>query len=201
MKRFFTILLLSFISINIFAEDEIATYSMTYFSEAGKNLRIEASKPNSNGEFTYYIQVIGERITDEVFISIESKYLPEFIANLYLLKNKFNEWSKIAKENNITEMNKEMPFTIKNIDIAWYSSKWWFSFGHSLTPVFKILDDGRYVVTIVKKVTSSSNQYITKKFYIVFDNVNDIDKLIECLNTEMVYKHYSEKDKKNELFN
>ena len=197
MKRNFTILsfLLLFSGI-INAQEVIDNYTMSYFN---KNYEIEASKGKSD-DFTVYIQVNAERSTTKANYMIKSSKLNEFKDALIATKDKYVEWSKVAKDNNVTDMSKEMDIKFPNVDIAWLGSKWFFSFGKKLSPKFLILKDGQHVVAFVNKSTASSNQYIDETTYWVFADVKEFDEFIEKLDFDKIKSKLEKSESKAELF-
>ncbi|MDR0367613.1 MAG: hypothetical protein LBH82_00550 [Bacteroidales bacterium] len=197
LKSIFATLFCLFCIVNVsFAEKVVGTYSLSYFN---KQYDIEASEIK-NGKFSVYIQVSAERDFTRAMIEVKSSDLEEFTQFLTQMKDKYVEWANVAKENNVTDMSKDMDFKSPSTTICWSSSKWFFSFGHKLQPRFLILDSGKMVVTIHKKVTASSNQYIDEKIYWVFSDATEIDELISQLNAEKIISKLQEKENASDLF-
>ena len=197
MKKIFLLLVFSLLCIAGFAEDVVAYYSMSFLSN--KDLKIEASEPK-NGEFTYYIQIQGEHLSDQVYMSIESSKIQTFRGTLGVIREKYKEWCQVAKDNNITDMNKEFPYKLYDVSYAWYGSKWWFSSKYTLTPRFIIFDDGTMGVSIYKKAVSRNNEYIDQKTYFILKSIDEIDKLIDGTNPQIVYDYYNNKSSTEDLF-
>jgi hypothetical protein len=183
-------------TIAVYGEKVVGNYSLSYFN---RSYDIEASKIK-DGKFTVYIEVNGESESTKAMLSVENDDLEEFTQSLLQMKTKFEEWSKVAKDNNVTDMNKDMDIKFPSTTICWLGTKWYFSFGHKLTPKFLILDDGRYVVTIVKKVTSSSNQYIDETIYWVFSDPKEIDDLVSQLDSEKIKAKLEAIENASDLF-
>lgn len=95
-----------------------------------------------------------------------------------MIRDKYLSWVKIAKENNVTEMDKEFDIKFPTVSIAWRGSKWWFAFDRKITMSFLILDNGKMVAIWCPKVSASSNDLLMK-LYILYLNVKKI--LIVCL--------------------
>lgn len=197
MKKIF-LFVFSLFSVSVFSEDKIAEYTMSYFSKG--DFPIEASAPEKDNTFYYYIGVAGESLNDKVFISVPSNDIDVFINTLAVVKEKFEEWKAVSTENGVTDFKKEFPISFPKVTIAWYGSKWWFSYNKIFTPDFLVLKDGRSLVVVRGNVTASTNQYITKQFYIVFQDGAEIDKLIEGLNVDCVLTHYQQKENSDNLF-
>lgn len=197
MKKFLLFLSLCIMSVTGFCEDVIGYYNMSYFS-SGSTCQIEASKPK-NGDFTYFIQIKGEKSYDKVYISLESKEVDRFIESLNNIKSKYIEWCNIAKSNNVTDMSKEFPFKLK-ISYAWLGAEWWFSGTYVLSPKFMVLDSGQMVVALIKTAKAFDNEYIKKETYLVLSSAEEIDTLISALDTKKVFEHYNSQKNKESLF-
>lgn len=183
-------------SANINAEDVIGTYTSNYFN---KSYDIEASEIK-NGKFSIYIQVSAERESTKAMISIDSDKLELFRQSLIQTKEKFVEWSKVAKENNVTDMLKDMGIKYPSATICWLSSKWHFSFGQKLTPKFLILDNNKHVISFCEKVTASDNKYIDETIYWVFSDPKEIDDLLSVLDYNIIKQKLEKKENAAELF-
>lgn len=194
--KFLFVFVSLFLSVNSsFGEKVISSYTSSYFN---KEYNIEASEIK-NGKFSVYIQVAAEG-SSNAMISLDNTELDKFNDFLQKTKEKYIEWSKVAKDNNITEMSKEMDFKSPSTTICWLGSKWWFSFGIKLQPRFLILDDGNYVVTIVKTVRASSNEYIDETIYLVFSTPEEIDVMISLLNEEDITAELQKAQNSSDLF-
>ena len=191
-----TLFLLFCVANGSFATKVVATYSLSYFE---KQYDIEASEIK-NGKFSVYIQVNADEMSTRAMINVESADLEEFVRFLLQMKVKYVEWSEVAKANNITDMSKEMDIKSPSTTICWQGSKWFFSFGHKLQPRFLILDSGKMVVSIYKKVTASSNQYIDEKIYWVFSDPKEIDELVYQLDAEKIKEKLLKEENASDLF-
>ena len=196
MKKILLITLMSFIYLNTFAEKEVGNYYTDYFEN--KKFVIEASEPK-DGEFTLYIQVAGDD-SEKAFVSIDSDKVVDLITFLTNMKNKYVEWSDVAKNNNISEFNKEMKFKTPRLGVAWLGSKWWFSYGHRIAPTFRIMDDGSHIVSMVRKAKSSSNQYIDETIFWVFGSSEAIDSLISQLDVKRILGLFEKQSNASGLF-
>ena len=180
-----------------YADEVVGHYSMSYFGK--ENLKIKANKPEDNA-FTFYIQIAGEYEDDEVYMSVNSQNLDTFRNSLKTIRDKYVEWSKVAVDNNITNMSKEFPCQLSNISYAWYSTQWWFSYTTNITPLFIVMEDGQKIVLAYKEVVSRSNQYVDQKAYLVFKTVAEIEALINATNPTIVYDYYKKQTSKQDLF-
>lgn len=195
-KKLFSLMLCVFCVVGLNAEKVVATYTSSYFN---KTYDIEASEIK-NDKFSVYIGVTAENSSTKAMIEVESDKLEDFKQALLQTRDKFVEWSKVAKENNVKDMSKEMEVTFPSISVCWLGSKWFFSFGEKLKPKFLILDNGNFVVSFYKKVTASSNEYIDEKIYWVFSDSKEIDELISKLDVEKIKAKLQENVKAADLF-
>lgn len=196
MKKI-TLLLLLLSAAASNAQKKIDQYSSGYFE---KNYDIEASLDKKEG-FKVYIALAAESTSTEARIMLKSKDINSFITALTETKNKYMEWSKVAKENNVDDLSKEIDVKFPNIDIAWYGSKWFFSFNQKLKPRFSILSDGRHVVTFYNNNVSSSNQFIKESTYWVFSDEKEFDEIISKINYDAVKGKLDAEESKKDLFN
>lgn len=196
MKKYILSLIIILFSTNIFAEKVVAIYHSDYWE---KDFDIEATEIE-NGKFSVYIQVPAKNDHTRAMLEFESSDIEQLKATLLQVRDKFAEWSKIAHDNNVTDMNKEMEFKLPLSTICWHGSKWFFSFRHKLQPQFSILDDGKHVVSFVRKATASSNQYIDETIYWVFASPQDIDEFISVLNVDKIKEQLLSKEKAADLF-
>lgn len=183
MKKVLFIVIVCLISsIALYAEEVVGIYRMSYFE---KSYEIQASKIE-NGEFSIFIYVQGDNRTTPTFINIESYEVMEFNKSLLQIRDKFIEWRKIAKDNKVTDLNKEINVEIPNVTIGWKSSEWFFSFKNKITAKYVFLNSGKDVVMIAKEAVSSKNEYIKEYFYLVFTEPEEIDNLVSQLDVEKI---------------
>ena len=158
MKKFNTLIVALFIfSISSKAEQTVGTFENAYF---GKNFTIEASQKNNE--------------------------LESFKTSLELVRDKYLSWVKIAKENNVTGMDKEFDIKFPTVSIAWRGSKWWFAFDRKIAMSFLILDNGKMVAIWCPKVSASSNEFIDETIYFVFECEEDFNSLLNQLNSQAI---------------
>lgn len=196
MNKFILLNFLLMLSMLVFAEKLVGEYYSSYWN---KKFDIEASEIKKE-KFSIYIQVPAKNDNTKAMLEFSSSDIEDLKGTLLAIKDKFNEWSQIAKDNNVTDMSKDMDFKLPSSTICWYGSKWFFSFGHRLQPRFLVLDDGRHIITFLKKATSSSNRYIDETIYWVFASPEEIEDFISVLDIEKIKEKLVSDEKKSELF-
>ena len=178
------------------AQDVVGSYLNSYF---GKTYSIEASLENNTLNKVYIeVETKGSK---QGFISIDSKDLQSFKASLLSLRDKYLEWKQIAISNNVTKMNKDFDITFPTVTVAWYTSKWWFSFNRKITMSFMILENGDIIAVWSPKVSASSNEYIDETFYFVFGSKDDFTNLLKELDGQKICDKLLKTKNAESLFN
>ncbi len=195
MKKLIFFFVLMLISFGVKAEQEVGSYSNSYFNQ---NFTIEAAEKDGALK-TVYVGVCSKDSKD-AFICISGTDLEVFKTSLELVRDKYAEWVKIAHENNVTELNKAFDIAFPNVNIAWYGTKWWFSFGNRPVMQFMILDSGKMVATWVKKATASQNEYIDETIYLAFGSVEDFNSLIRQLDYNNILNQLLKTKSNEDLF-
>lgn len=196
-KLFLSTLLLS--ALFGFSQEKIGNYNSLFFS---KNFDITASKPDAKGEFSYYIDCSSKDTSSkQASLILKNKDVPEFIVFLNSIKETYSKWSLTAKENKVTELDKNIEYKKLTYSAAFTYGKWNFDYSVNLTTRFKIIN-GKYLLIIDSdELQSSSNQYIKSDgFRYVFSSVQEIDELITGLNVNLVTEFYNKKNSQDDLF-
>ena len=188
-----------FIGLVSFSQEKLAKYNSLYFS---KNFDISASKPDAKEEFSYYIDCSSkDSSSKQASLILKNKDVPEFVEFLNSIKETFNKWTITAKENKVTELDKNIDYKKLNYSAAFVYGKWNFDFSVNLTTRYKIIN-GKYLLIIDSdELQSSSNQYIKSDgLRIVFSSVQEIDELVNGLNINLVTDFYNKKNSQDDLF-
>ena len=196
-KLFLSTLLLS--ALICFSQEKIGNYNSLFFS---KNFDITASKPDAIGEFSYYIDCSSKDTSSkQASLILKNKDVPEFINFLNSIKETYSKWSLTAKENKVSELDKNIEYKKLTYSAAFVYGKWNFDFSVNLTTRFKIIN-GKYLLIIDSdELQSSSNQYIKSDgFRFVFSSAQEIDELVTGLNINLVTDFYNKKNSQDDLF-
>ena len=135
---------------------------------------------------------------------IDNKRYQGFIDALNHAKIKYQEWVKTAKENNVTELDKEMKIKSKVAGFFLYGGDWHFQYLVNLTFDFKILEsDGeiKYLLIIRSgKMQSSSNQFMdVDGVVLVFSSDSEIEEFTNAISLEKI-NELKNKPKSDDLF-
>lgn len=204
MKKIILVLCLLTFILPIKAQQKVGEYTNSYVS---KTFSIKAVEKNNKIEKVYIgIPTVLESRTYSrpADIVVKGKDIELFKTALELARDKFSEWKKVAKENNVTEMNKEMGINFPKVTVAWlYGRKWWFSWGNKINLKFltlKILDNTRCIALWAPTVTSSTNRYIDQEIYFVFGDEEDFNSIINQLDSQRILNELLNTKNNSELF-
>ena len=200
MKKIILVLCLLTFILPIKAQQKVGEYTNSYVS---KTFSIEAVEKNNKIDVVY-ISVPTDMKSRPAYIVVNGKDLELFKTALELARDKFSEWKKVATDNNVTEIRKEMGINFPKVTVAWlYGRKWWFSFDNKINLKFlvlKVSDDTRFVAFWAPTVTSSSNHYIDQKIDITFANEEDFNSIINQLDGQRILNELLKNKNKSELF-
>lgn len=112
---------------------------MSYF---GKAYDVGATEVK-NGEFSYYIDCASwEDDTDVVGINFKSTKIQEFQNKMNEIKNKYVEWTNTAKQNGVTNFDKNFDIKLPNVNCFFMYGDYHFSFNRTPNAYFKVTTDG-----------------------------------------------------------
>lgn len=196
MKKFIVALLILVCSLPMLAETQVGSYTM-----AGKDKRIEAYI-DKKGNLKVFIEIVGEHSKEEVSLKLDGAgNVSEFVSSLILAKAKFVEWDKVAKDNQVTDMNKAIDIKFPNCEIWWRGTKYYSSYAHDFVRLkFFVSKDGNTWVGTGGEAQHWDNKYITQKFYIIFNEPEDMQSLIDALNIDAIMKKLNEQASAGDLF-
>ncbi|WP_288370319.1 hypothetical protein [uncultured Algoriphagus sp.] len=203
MKKLLIILALgNFVSISSFAQEKYTTYYSSYFD---KDYEIDVSfKDNKLG---LYIDLAGlDRLRETGGISINDKSYDGFMENLQFARSKYEEWIKVAIENDVRDLTKDVELKTEVIT-GYFVSGGEYTFDFSVRPSFdfKILDDEKglrhLLIFRTGELESSSNRYITASdFVMVFSSLEEMDEFIELISKEKLNEFKNKTSDKSSLF-
>lgn len=195
MKKVFLLYCILNVSM-LFAQEKVAKYNNSFWNE---NYDIEVTTKNSNELKDLYVGV-HSKSNRSACISFSAKNLEKFVTALRQMKEKYVEWSKVANDNNVKEMDKEYGIKFPKVDVCWYGSKWWYAFGINLKFTFRVTKAGECLTICSPKVTASNNQFIDETVYLTFANEDDFDQLINVLDADKLLSGSQAKDNQQNLF-
>jgi len=195
------IIALALIGYNSNAQKKFTTYDNTY---AKKTYDIQLSTED-NGKYTLYIDALSlDNLHEKGGLMVDEKRHQGFIDALNEAKLKYQDWVKTAKENDVKELDKEIPVKSKVAGYFLYGSDWQFQFLVNLGFDFKIFEkDGatQYLLIVRSgKMQSSSNQFMDMDgVVLVFTSDNEIQDFINLISLQKI-KDFQNKPKADDLF-
>lgn len=124
-----------------------------------------------------------------------------FTKYLEQAKQKFIEWSEVAKKNAVKDdVSKEMDIVLYSEAFFQYGSKW--CFDHSVRVKFKFMvTKGLYALVVLSdELTSNTNEFMTSDgIAIFFYSPAEVDSFLKKIAIEKV-NEYIRKPKKEDLF-
>ena len=191
MKRILITILIGLTSLSMFGQ-----YTATY--TCSLNGQPLTAVTDNEGKYLH-IAVLGQYTTDQVFFLVATKDIPDFYNGMCAIYDKYLEWEKVAKENNVTNMRKDFDIELPKITLAWKSSDYYFEYKHTLKPAFAVLEDGSIYCVMSGKGRSSTNRYIDQEYYFVVAG-DDFKHFLEVINPETIEAGKAEKKEIDELF-
>lgn len=201
MKRLLFTAFVMFLAFQLQAQKNVSKYSMEYMK--GKTYDVGATEVK-NGNFSYYVDCASwEREDDIIGIVIDSKSLEEFIEGLRSIESKFTEWTNTAKENGVTDYDKDFDVKLPAVDCYFKYGDFHFAFFKKPKMYFKITSNGDCLAILsIRDLTASDNRYIDHKgLFIAFSSVDEIESFIEAINPQHALKKEQDKSAKDDLFN
>jgi hypothetical protein len=202
MKKGMIVLAMVLVANLGFCQEKIGSYSSSYFE--GKEYEIAASKGEKEGDYTFYIDAYSsDSSIKKITLSIDADGIVAFRESLTQAKAKYVSWSKTAKENNVSTLDKTMKDVKFKSSVAYlYGSKWQFDFSVNYIFRAKLIDNQMHLIIQNKReLVSSSNQFIKSDgFLLVFESEQEINDFISKLDIQEVITHFNKKNSKEDLF-
>ena len=202
MKRVFSLLaLIIFILVgyNSYSQEKFTTYDNLYIS---KTFDIKISS-KVNDKFDLYIDAMSlDKLHDKGGITIDEKQHHDFVIALLVAKIKYEEWVKTAKDNNVRELEKTMPFNTKVGGYFLYGNSWNFQNLVNLDFDFKILEhkDKLAYLLIIRtgELQSSSNQFMKADgFVLAFTSADAIAKFSNSISLKKINEFINKPEAKD----
>lgn len=117
MKSFILMMLMA-CPLIVKSQSSMGIWGNVVNSEAGSRLELKASKVSGN-DYDLYITHRYQDISREHYfltVCIHAKQVETFKSQLKQVKEKYDEWEKTARNNNVGEIKKEIPVAITAYD-------------------------------------------------------------------------------------
>ena len=201
MKKVIMFLLLAVIAVGVQAQT-LFGYYYNGKPKAKSKCEIKYMFLSKETSATILIESVG---VDNSYIAFKDSKLDSFVSGLKKMRDKYIEWSKTAKENNIKSMTKEMDYPFEPTGFgavflygSWHSAD---GFCYNMKPHFMVKDGGKTIaVVFYQSVKASTNEYIEGKVSLVFQNTQDFNSLITKLSDGTLKAKIANEKKQKSLF-
>lgn len=196
LSAFFWLLLCA----SCLAERKVSEYSMSYFD--GEVFNIETTDIK-NGKFSYFIYTKPRGNGKECGIELQSKNIAKFIEVLRSIEGKFEEWTKTAVDNNVTDFAKPYDVYLPTVSCFFkYGTKWKFTLGVKIKPGFMVTKSGKCVTTInLGELTASDNRYMHHPgMMLMFETVQEIEDFCNAIDPSLAQENNEVQQNKADLF-
>ena len=200
MKKFLLSAIVLLFAFQLKAQSDVGKYSMEYFD--GKEYPIGASEIKNN-TFDFFISCQSLEGFDDIGFILNSSKVESFKETLQEIKNKYVEWSNTAKENNISDYDKDFDVKMPRLDVFFkYGSKYHIDGMKKPDVYFKVTTDGRCLVIFkITNIKANDNRYMTHDgLLIAFTSAQEIDAFIEALDPNEVIEAAEKKSNRDALF-
>lgn len=163
--------------------------------------------PEKDGTFSIHIPIERGSITrfgeeqkiTNVRLVIDNNNLDEFVQALSRTKNKFEEWTSVAKKNNVGKMYKSIDVSFPTIKVTGVLSGNRFSANSVLEPSFSIRNN-RSSVSFLDVAPSISKKVLDKMVMWAFDSPKEIEELISNIEPTRIKYIISKEKSESDLF-
>lgn len=175
-------------------------YTFYRMGLTGEEYKIEIGK-----EGKLYISMLSvDNLSKEAGIIVKPNKAQALTVCLDTSRKKFQEWSKIARDNNVKDFRKEIECRCKVEGFFSYGD-WQFDYNVPLTFIFTMLNVGEEVYPVLMVGTgpmqSMSNQFISHDgATIVFEKDEEIVEFIRMINPKNVEVFMNKVENKDNLF-
>ena len=198
MKKILITLLFPF---TLFSQEPIGSYEIF-----DKEYKISATEPKENGDYSLYVDgYTFDATVSSGGIIVENNKIDDFINGWEQAKEKYIEWTTTAKENNVTDLNKDIKVKIPKLSGYFSYGSW--KFDWNVSPYFKYLiteSKGKIsygLILYTGTMQASDNEYIDcDSFAYAFYSIEDINKFISLFDQKLVTDHFKKKNSKEDLF-
>jgi hypothetical protein len=195
---FITLCLFILTSMESSAQEKFATYDNTYIGET-YDIKLSLEE-----EELYIDAVSFDELYDKGGIKISKKQAPDFLNAIAEAKTKYKEWVKVAKENDVLELNKSMDIKSKVGSYFLYNREWKSQLSVNLNFDFQILEVEGELIYLLNISTgelraSSNDNLFVNGFSLIFCSENEIEAFTNEISRQKI-DAFIAKPREKELF-
>lgn len=153
-------------------------YDYFYNLATEERYELEVSLDEDDNIEHIFIEVDGETY-DQVYIKVKAEQLNAFHSALRKVKSKFLEWEQVAKDNGVTDFEKEIEVDFPELEAYWYcDDDWKDSFSSEPYVLFVVDEEGDSYVGIGDYVEDWEDDDYYETYFLVLAYGVDFDDLI-----------------------
>ena len=176
MKKLLLVFALFFAATSVSAQE--FDYDYFYNLATEERYELEVSLDEDDNIEHIFIEVDGETY-DQVYIKVKAEQLNAFHSALRKVKSKFLEWEQVAKDNGVTDFEKEIEVDFPELEAYWYcDDDWKDSFSSEPYVLFVVNEEGDSYVGIGDYVEDWEDDSYSETYFFILSYEVDFDDLI-----------------------
>ena len=190
MKKLLLVFALFFAATSVSAQE--FDYDYFYNLATEERYELEVSLDEDDNIEHIFIEVDGETY-DQVYIKIKAEQLNAFHSALRKVKSKFLEWEQVAKDNGVTDFEKEIEVDFPELEAYWYcDDDWKDSFSSEPYVLFVVDEEGDSYVGIGDYVEEWEDDSYSETYFFILSYEVDFDDLINKTSLNYIRQKINE---------
>lgn len=190
MKKLLLVFALFFAATSVSAQE--FDYDYFYNLATEERYELEVSLDEDDNIEHIFIEVDGETY-DQVYIKVKAEQLNAFHSALRKVKSKFLEWEQVAKDNGVTDFEKEIEVDFPELEAYWYcDDDWKDSFSSEPYVLFVVDKEGDSYVGIGDYVEDWEDDSYSETYFFILSYEVDFDDLINKTSLNYIRQKINE---------
>ena len=190
MKKLLLVFALFFAATSVSAQE--FDYDYFYNLATEERYDLEVSLDEDDNIEHIFIEVDGETY-DQVYIKVKAEQLNAFHSALRKVKSKFLEWEQVAKDNGVTDFEKEIEVDFPELEAYWYcDDDWKDSFSSEPYVLFVVDEEGDSYVGIGDYVEDWEDDSYSETYFFILSYGVDFDDLINKTSLNYIRQKINE---------
>ncbi|MBQ6605239.1 MAG: hypothetical protein IIX17_06530 [Tidjanibacter sp.] len=190
MKKLLLVFALFFAATSVSAQE--FDYDYFYNLATEERYELEVSLDEDDNIEHIFIEVDGETY-DQVYIKVKAEQLNAFHSALRKVKSKFLEWEQVAKDNGVTDFEKEIEVDFPELEAYWYcDDDWKDSFSSEPYVLFVVDEEGDSYVGIGDYVEDWEDDSYSETYFFILSYEVDFDDLINKTSLNYIRQKINE---------
>lgn len=190
MKKLLLVFALFFAATSVSAQE--FDYDYFYNLATEERYELEVSLDEDDNIEHIFIEVDGETY-DQIYIKVKAEQLNAFHSALRKVKSKFLEWEQVAKDNGVTDFEKEIEVDFPELEAYWYcDDDWKDSFSSEPYVLFVVDEEGDSYVGIGDYVEDWEDDSYYETYFFILSYEVDFDDLINKTSLNYIRQKINE---------